>query len=135
MKGTLHQRLANSIYFIFNLNGSCISYFGCDNFLLTITSLGANAQSNTVGAIVEASVPEKLVSMPESNLNIGIDFCNASAGSAGAAKVTQSPSGTSSALVIGSEGFHPTPEQQMQVGVLKVSPQVFVVSHPNSQCK
>ena len=52
--------VANGIFFSFNLNDSCLCYFGCDDFVLTITSVGA--QSHTVGAIGEASV--LLASLP-----------------------------------------------------------------------
>jgi hypothetical protein len=49
--------VANGIFFSFNLNDSCLCYFGLHDFVLTITSTGADAQSHTVGAIGEASVP------------------------------------------------------------------------------
>ncbi|KAB1214602.1 G-box-binding factor 1 [Morella rubra] len=70
---------------------------------------GANAQNN--------SVPGKpVVSMPATNLNIGMDLWNASSGGAGAAKGRPNPSGASSALapptMIGCEGV--LPEQWMQ---------------------
>ncbi|KAM1933677.1 hypothetical protein ACFX15_017953 [Malus domestica] len=59
---------------------------------------GANAQNST-GTLVQASVPGKPVSMPGTNLNIGMDLWNASpAGAgAGAAKVRGNPSGPPSA--------------------------------------
>jgi plant G-box-binding factor len=57
-------------------------------------------------------VPGKPASMPATNLNIGMNLWNASAGGSGAAKVRQNPSGASSALVIGGEG--PMPEQWVQ---------------------
>jgi plant G-box-binding factor len=85
----------------------------CDNFVLTITSLGANAQSNNVGAVVEASILGKHVSMPETNLNIGMDLWNASVGGAGVAKVRQNPYGASLEHMIGSEDV--MPEQWIQV--------------------
>lgn len=59
---------------------------------------GANALGNTGGPIGQASVPGKPVSVPATNLNIGMDLWNASAGGAGAAKVRQNSSGASSAL-------------------------------------
>jgi hypothetical protein len=105
--------LADGIFFIFNLNGSCLFHFGCDSFVLTITSSGVNAQSNTIGAIAEASVLEKPVSMPETNLNIGMDLWNASASGVEAVKVRQNPSGVSSTHLIGSKDV--MPDQRMQV--------------------
>lgn len=102
--------LADGIFFIFNLNCPCPRSFGFHNFILTITPTGANAQNN--------SVPGKpVVSMPATNLNIGMDLWNASSGGAGAAKGRPNPSGASSALapptMIGCEGV--LPEQWMQV--------------------
>jgi hypothetical protein len=49
--------VANGIFFSFKLNNSYLCYFGCDDFVLTITSTGDDAQSHTVRAIGEASVP------------------------------------------------------------------------------
>jgi hypothetical protein len=49
--------VAEGIFFSFNLNNSCLCYFGCDDFVLTITSVGADAQSHIVGSIGEASMP------------------------------------------------------------------------------
>jgi hypothetical protein len=46
--------IANGIFFSFNLNDFYLYYFGCDNFVLTITSAGADAQSHTVRAIGKA---------------------------------------------------------------------------------
>ncbi|KAG7993966.1 hypothetical protein I3843_01G031200 [Carya illinoinensis] len=73
---------------------------------------GANAQNSTAGGIVQGSVPGKpVVSMPATNLNIGMDLWSASPGGAGAAKVRPNPSGASSALgpqtMIGCEGVMP----------------------------
>ena len=70
-------------------------------------------QSNNAGAIVEASILGKHVSMPETNFNIGMDLCNASAGGAGVDKVRQNPYGASLEHMIGSEGV--MPEQWIQV--------------------
>jgi hypothetical protein len=53
--------VANGTFFSFNLNDSCLYYFDCDDFVFTITSAGADAQSHTVGAIGEASVPPALL--------------------------------------------------------------------------
>ncbi|KAE7999757.1 hypothetical protein FH972_004158 [Carpinus fangiana] len=88
---------------------------------------GANAQSNNVGPIVEASILGKHVSMPETNLNIGMDLWNASVGGAGVAKVRQNPNGASLEHMIGSEDV--MPEQWIQIpnddaSVLKVVPQI-----------
>ncbi|XP_059456881.1 protein FAR1-RELATED SEQUENCE 6-like isoform X2 [Corylus avellana] len=88
---------------------------------------GANAQSDNDGAIVEASVLGKHVSMSETNLNIGMDLWNASAGGAGVAKVRQNLYGASLAHMIGSKGI--MPEQWIQIpndnaSVLKVVPQI-----------
>ncbi|KAJ4714463.1 putative G-box-binding factor [Melia azedarach] len=59
----------------------------------------ANAQNNTAEA-VPASVPGKpVVSMPATNLNIGMDLWNASSTAAGAAKMRPNPSGAPSAVV------------------------------------
>ncbi|XP_024932451.3 G-box-binding factor 1 isoform X5 [Ziziphus jujuba] len=78
---------------------------------------GANAQNNTAGAIIPASVPGKpLASVPATNLNIGMDLWNASPASAGATKLRPNPTVASSAAVpatvIGHEGV--MPEQWIQ---------------------
>lgn len=110
--------LADGIYIyvlfflIFNLNGSCLCHFFCNNFVLPKTSSGANAHTNTPGAIIQASVPgNPVVSVPATNLNIGMDLWNASPAGAGAAKVRANPSGASSAHVspamMGREGVMP----------------------------
>ncbi|XP_021888894.1 G-box-binding factor 1 [Carica papaya] len=68
----------------------------------------ANAQNNTAGAI-QPSVPGKpVVSMPATNLNIGMDLWNASSAASGAAKMRPNPSGASSAIAA------PMPEQWIQ---------------------
>ncbi|KAF3439048.1 hypothetical protein FNV43_RR17323 [Rhamnella rubrinervis] len=73
---------------------------------------GANAQNNTAGT-VQASVPGKpVVSMPATNLNIGMDLWNASPGSTGATKLRPTPPGASSATMVGREGV--MPEQWIQ---------------------
>lgn len=87
-----------------------------------MTPSGANAQNNTAGGIVQGSVPGKpVVSMPATNLNIGMDLWSASPGGAGAAKVRSNPSGASSALapptMIGCEGV--MPDQWIQVLAFK----------------
>ncbi|KAK9990458.1 hypothetical protein SO802_025443 [Lithocarpus litseifolius] len=73
---------------------------------------GANAHTNTPGAIIQTSVPgNPVVSVPATNLNIGMDLWNASPAGAGAAKVRANPSGASSAHVssamMGREGVMP----------------------------
>lgn len=61
---------------------------------------GANAHTNTPGATIQTSVPgNPVVSVPATNLNIGMDLWNASPAAAGAAKVRANPSGASSAHV------------------------------------
>uniref|UniRef100_A0A2P2K9F3 Uncharacterized protein MANES_13G136900 n=1 Tax=Rhizophora mucronata TaxID=61149 RepID=A0A2P2K9F3_RHIMU len=58
----------------------------------------SNAQNNTTGANSQALVAGKpVLSMPATNLNIGMDLWNASP-VAGAAKVRSNPSGSSSAV-------------------------------------
>ncbi|CAK7339536.1 unnamed protein product [Dovyalis caffra] len=57
----------------------------------------ANAQSNSAGANIQASMPGKPV--PGTNLNIGMDLWNASPAAAGAAKMRPNPSGASSGVV------------------------------------
>ncbi|KAK7262837.1 hypothetical protein RJT34_30418 [Clitoria ternatea] len=55
---------------------------------------GANAQNNSAGTISQSSVPGKpVVSMPGTNLNIGMDLWNASSGGADAAKMRHNQSG------------------------------------------
>ncbi|ONH96762.1 hypothetical protein PRUPE_7G150700 [Prunus persica] len=56
---------------------------------------GANAQNT--GANVQASVPGKPVSMPATNLNIGMDLWNSTPAGAGGAKMRANPSGAPSA--------------------------------------
>ncbi|KAF4380633.1 hypothetical protein F8388_016987 [Cannabis sativa] len=73
---------------------------------------GANAQNNSAGSILQASVSGKPVgSMPATNLNIGMDLWNASSGGGGATKLRPNPSGASSsaasASMIGREGVMP----------------------------
>ncbi|KAK9265731.1 hypothetical protein L1049_025325 [Liquidambar formosana] len=63
---------------------------------------GANAQNNTAGANLQALVPGKpVVSMPATNLNIGMDLWNASPAGIGAVKMRSTPSGVSSAAAPG----------------------------------
>ncbi|XP_024023593.1 G-box-binding factor 1 isoform X3 [Morus notabilis] len=60
---------------------------------------GANAQNNTAGSILQASVPGKPAgSMPATNLNIGMDLWNASSATAGATKLRPNPSVASSSV-------------------------------------
>lgn len=71
----------------------------------------ANAQNNAAGPNI--LVPGKpVVSMPATNLNIGMDLWNASpaTAAAGATKVRPNPSGASSAIVPAA-----MPEQWIQV--------------------
>lgn len=63
--------------------------------MLIINFPGANAQNT--GANVQASVPGKPVSMPATNLNIGMDLWNATPAGAGGAKMRANPSGAPSA--------------------------------------
>ncbi|XP_027346030.1 G-box-binding factor 1-like isoform X2 [Abrus precatorius] len=60
---------------------------------------GANAQNNSTGAISQSSVPGKpVVSMPATNLNIGMDLWNASSGGAEGAKLRHNQSGAPGAV-------------------------------------
>ncbi|KAK7359982.1 hypothetical protein VNO77_01954 [Canavalia gladiata] len=55
---------------------------------------GANAQNNSAGTISQSSVPGKpVVSLPATNLNIGMDLWNASSGGAEAAKMRHNQPG------------------------------------------
>ncbi|CAI8609169.1 unnamed protein product [Vicia faba] len=55
---------------------------------------GANAQNNTAGPISQSPVPgNPVVSMPATNLNMGMDLWNASSASAEAAKMRHNQSG------------------------------------------
>ena len=75
-----------------------------------LTFFTANAQSTSAGANIQASVPGKpVVSMPGTNLNIGMDLWNASS-AAGATKMRPNPSCATSGVV--SAGM---PEQWIQV--------------------
>ncbi|RVW73987.1 G-box-binding factor 1 [Vitis vinifera] len=72
----------------------------------------ANAQNNISGTSVQASVPGKpVISMPATNLNIGMDLWSASPGGSGATKLRPNPSGISSsvapAAMVGREGVMP----------------------------
>lgn len=84
--------------------------------VLTNNFSGANAQNNSAGSILQASVPGKPVgSVPATNLNIGMDLWNAS-GSTGATKLRPNPSAASSSVpasMIGREGA--MPDQWVQV--------------------
>jgi hypothetical protein len=53
--------VANGIFFSFNLNDYCLCYFGCYDFVLTITFAGADAQSHIIGAIGEALIHPTLL--------------------------------------------------------------------------
>lgn len=92
----------------FHPNGSCMCTMCGYNFLTVVTLLAANAQSST-GEAVQAPVAGKpVVSMPATNLNIGMDLWNVSPAAAGTAKMR--PSGTPSTVVapaamIGREGI------------------------------
>lgn len=86
--------------------------------VLTNNFSGANAQNNSAGSILQASVSGKPVgSMPATNLNIGMDLWNAPSGGSGATKLRPNPSGASSsaasASMIVREGV--MPEQWVQV--------------------
>lgn len=87
---------------------------------LTNSFSGANAQNNTASSILQASVPGKPVgSMPATNLNIGMDLWNASAG-VGASKLRPNPSAASSSVapgaMMGRDGT--MPDQWIQVWAL-----------------
>jgi hypothetical protein len=53
--------VANGIFFSFNLNDYCLCYFGCYDFVLTITFAEADAQSHIIGAIGEALIHPTLL--------------------------------------------------------------------------
>ncbi|XP_010999953.1 PREDICTED: G-box-binding factor 1-like [Populus euphratica] len=60
----------------------------------------ANAQSTSARSNIQTSVPGKpVVSMPATNLNIGMDLWNASPAASGATKMRPNPSGASSGVV------------------------------------
>lgn len=64
------------------------------NKLAILWISGANAQNNTAGPISQSSVPgQPVVSMPATNLNIGMDLWNASSAGAEAAKMRHNQSG------------------------------------------
>lgn len=89
--------------------------------------MAANAQNNISGTSVQASVPGKpVISMPATNLNIGMDLWSASPGGSGATKLRPNPSGISSsvapAAMVGREGV--MPDQWIQVRNLAV---VFII--------
>uniref|UniRef100_A0A5B7AK06 Putative G-box-binding factor 1-like isoform X1 n=1 Tax=Davidia involucrata TaxID=16924 RepID=A0A5B7AK06_DAVIN len=64
---------------------------------------GANARNNTQGSVSVHGNP--VVSMPATNLNIGMDLWNAAPAGAGAVKMRSNPSGVSPA--VGREGIMP----------------------------
>ena len=79
--------------------------------------LGANAQSNTPGPNLQTSVVGNPVTVPATNLNIGMDLWNAPPAGNGAMKMRPNPSGASPTVspgaMIGREGM--MPEQWGQV--------------------
>ena len=92
----------------------------CNSLLNKLTFFTANAQSNSAGANIQTSVPGKpVVSMPATNLNIGMDLWNASPAASGATKMRPNPSCASSGVVPAG-----LPEQWIQVWTL----QLFVAS-------
>lgn len=70
---------------------------------------GANAQNSTAGANLQTSVPgNPVVSMPTTNLNIGMDLWNASSAGTGSMKVRPNPSCTvAPGTVIARDGMMP----------------------------
>ncbi|KAA8531831.1 hypothetical protein F0562_006452 [Nyssa sinensis] len=75
---------------------------------------GANARNSTAGSNLQVSVPgNPVVSMPATNLNIGMDLWNAAPAGAGAVKMRSNPSGVSPAgapaTMVGREGIMPDP--------------------------
>lgn len=65
---------------------------------------GANAQNNTTGPISQSSVPgNPVVSMPATNLNIGMDLWNASSAGAEAAKMRHNQPGAPGAGALGEQ--------------------------------
>lgn len=104
----------------------CLPLFAGYDFLITTNIPAANAQNNTAEA-VPASVPGKpVVSMPATNLNIGMDLWNASSTAAGAAKMRPNPSGAPSAVV--PPGV--MPEQWIQVRTVQVTCYCLLASAP-----
>ncbi|GAV89550.1 bZIP_1 domain-containing protein/MFMR domain-containing protein [Cephalotus follicularis] len=61
----------------------------------------ANAQNSTAGTIQASVTGKPVVTMPGTNLNIGMDLWNASPAAAGAAKMRPNSSGASSAIAPG----------------------------------
>lgn len=84
-----------------------------DDLSFSINFSGANAQNNSGGAISQSSMPGKpVVSMPATNLNIGMDLWNASSGGGEAAKMRHNQSGAPGVVALG--------EQWIQVWVLQL---------------
>ncbi|TKY55800.1 G-box-binding factor 1 [Spatholobus suberectus] len=76
---------------------------------------GANAQNNSAGAISQSSVPGKpVVSMPATNLNIGMDLWNASSGGAEAAKMRHNQSGAPGVVILGDQWIQDERELKRQ---------------------
>lgn len=77
-----------------HLQTTIIYFFAHLNELVFSWTSGANAQNNTAGPISQSPVPgNPVVSMPATNLNMGMDLWNASSASAEAAKMRHSQSG------------------------------------------
>ncbi|QCD81732.1 G-box-binding factor 1 isoform X2 [Vigna unguiculata] len=76
---------------------------------------GANAQNNSGGAISQSSVPGKpVVSMPATNLNIGMDLWNPSSGGAEAAKMRHNQSGAPGVVALGEQWIQDERELKRQ---------------------
>ncbi|KAJ6929990.1 hypothetical protein NC652_013755 [Populus alba x Populus x berolinensis] len=97
-KGSFNQMLADG-----DISLPCLYLFlfvCCNSLLNKLTFFTANAQSNSAGANIQTSVPGKpVVSMPATNLNIGMDLWNASPAASGATKMRPNPSCASSRVV------------------------------------
>ncbi|KAG6775790.1 hypothetical protein POTOM_019285 [Populus tomentosa] len=97
-KGSFNQMLADG-----DISLPCLYLFlfvCCNSLLNKLTFFTANAQSNSTGANIQTSVPGKpVVSMPATNLNIGMDLWNASPAASGATKMRPNPSCASSGVV------------------------------------
>jgi len=85
-------------FFFFNFTVAEMTYHFTFNFA------GANAQNNSAGAISQSSMPGKpTVSMPATNLNIGMDLWNASSGGGEAAKMRHNQSGAPGVVALGEQ--------------------------------
>ncbi|KAG6773951.1 hypothetical protein POTOM_021296 [Populus tomentosa] len=97
-KGSFNQMLADG-----DISFPCLYLFlfvCCNSLLNKLTFFTANAQSNSAGANIQTSVPGKpVVSVPATNLNIGMDLWNASPAASGATKMRPNPSCASSGVV------------------------------------